>query len=127
MVTALYKGYSSFEYEKNKTFALINQDLVNMDLLNHIYTRRGSRVMMPTFGTRIPELPFEPLDDDTLAILREDLETVINFDPRVKLLQLNIIPDFDNNRVVAAARLLYIELNIVDNLNLNIIFEGQSA
>jgi phage baseplate assembly protein W len=122
----LYRGYSSFEYEKNKTFSLTDVELVKMDILNHIFTRRGERVMMPTYGTRIPDLAFEPLDEITLGILREDLETVINFDPRVELLQMSVIPDYDSNRVVAAARMLYIELNIIDNLNLNILFEGAS-
>jgi len=126
MASGLYKGYSSFEYEKNKTFSLTDLELVKMDLLNHIFTRRGERVMMPTFGTRIPDLAFEPLDEITIGILREDLETVINFDPRVELLQLEIVPDEDRNTVVASARLLYIELNLIDNLNLNIIFEGAS-
>ncbi|TFH06395.1 MAG: hypothetical protein E4H14_10900 [Candidatus Thorarchaeota archaeon] len=120
----LYKGYSSFEYEKNKTFLLTNLELVKLDLLNHIFTRRGSRVKMPTFGTRIPDLPFEPMDDITLEILRNDLLTVFRFDPRVQLLDLVIDPSPDTNTVTASARLLYIELNLVDNIDLNIVFEG---
>jgi phage baseplate assembly protein W len=80
--------------------------------------------MMPTFGTRIPDLPFEPLDDITLGILREDLEQVFKFDPRVNVLQMTITPDYDNNTVLVTARLLYIEFNIIDNFNLNLIFEG---
>lgn len=99
-------------------------ELVKMDLLNHIYTRKGERVMMPNFGTRIPDLAFEPLDQLTLDILEEDLRTVIAFDPRVQLLELSIIPYYDNNAVIASARLLYIELNITGNLDLNITFEG---
>lgn len=126
LIFGLYRGYSSFEYEKNKTFSLTDVELVKMDILNHIFTRRGERVMMPTYGTRIPDLAFEPLDEITLGILREDLETVINFDPRVELLQMSVIPDYDSNRVVASARMLYIELNVIDNLNLNILFEGAS-
>jgi phage baseplate assembly protein W len=96
-----------------------------MDLLNHIYTRRGERVHMPRFGTRIPDLTFEPLDQFTLDIVQEDLLQVINFDPRVKLLDFVITPLYDQNTIVASAKLLYIELNIVDNMDLNIIFEGQ--
>lgn len=124
MTKGLYRGYSSFEYQKTKSFSLTDLELVKMDLLQHIYTRRGERVMMPSFGTRIPDLPFEPLDETTLGIIREDLSQVFSFDPRVNLLSLEIIPDYDNNTVIASARLLYVELNMIDNLNLNIIFEG---
>lgn len=123
MAKGLYRGYSSYEYEKTKQFRLSDIELVKMDLLNHIYTRRGERVMMPNFGTRIPDMAFEPLDDITIDIIRNDLITVFNFDPRVEILDLQVIPDYDNNSIVVAARLLYIELNMVDTLELNIVFD----
>lgn len=124
MSKGLYKGYSSHEYFPRKTFSIQDVELVKLDLLNHIFTRRGERVMMPAFGTRIPDLAFEPLDDITLSILEEDLRMVFDFDPRVRLLELVINPSYDTNSVTAAARLLYIELNTVDDLDLNIVFEG---
>ena len=124
MTRGLYRGFSSYEYEKNKTFKINDLELVKLDLLNHIFTRRGERVMMPTFGTRIPDLAFEPLDNVTLDILRNDLLEVFRFDPRVSVLDLVITPNPDANSVSATARLLYIELNLIDDLNLNIVFEG---
>lgn len=124
MKKGLYRGYSSHEYVAKKTFSIIDVELVKLDLLNHIFTRRGDRVMMPTFGTRIPDLAFEPLDEFTLEILEEDLRAVFDFDPRVQLIELSIIPDYDNNAVTAAAKLLYIELNLTGNLDINITFEG---
>lgn len=124
MATGLYRGYSTYEYQKKHTFTLTDIKLVETDLLNHIYTRKGERVMMPTFGTRIPDLAFEPLDQLTLDILEEDLRSVVNFDPRVQLIDLQIIPYYDNNYVIASVSLLYLELNIVGNLNLNIQFEA---
>lgn len=124
MISGLYKGFSTYEYQQNKTFMLTDVELVKLDILNHIYTRKGERVMMPNFGTRIPDLAFEPLDQVTLDILEEDLRAVIAFDPRVRLLEMIIMPYYDNNAVVASARLLYIELNITGNIDLNITFEG---
>jgi phage baseplate assembly protein W len=122
MTNGLYRGYSSHQYQSNKTFALTDIELVKMDLLNHIFTAKGTRVMMPNFGTRIPDLAFEPLDSFTLAILQEDLQAVFAFDPRVQLLGLSINPDYDNNAVTANAELLYIELNMQGSLDLNITF-----
>lgn len=124
MTKGLYRGYSSYEYQAKKTFGIIDVELVKLDLLNHIFTRRGDRVMMPTFGTRIPDLVFEPLDGITLDVLEEDLRAVFDFDPRVSLIELKVIPDYDNNAVTATARLNYIELNLIDNLDINIVFEG---
>jgi phage baseplate assembly protein W len=56
----IYTGYSSYNYQSSKSFKMTNIDIVEMDLLNHIFTRRGERVMMPTFGTRIPDMAFDP-------------------------------------------------------------------
>lgn len=117
-----YKGFSSFEFERRKTFKLRDIELVKMDLLNHIFTKRGERVMMPTFGTVIPEMAFEPLDETTIDIVRSEVERVLDFDPRVNTLQIEVLPDYDNSSLYVGAQVLYIELNIVDNLELNIQF-----
>lgn len=121
---ALYKGYSSFEYMKNKTFKLNDIELVKLDLLSHIFTRRGERVMMPNFGSIVPDIVFEPLDSDTLQILREDLESIMNYDPRVELLELNMFPDLDNSSVEVHIKLDYLEFDLVDDMNLRIEFES---
>lgn len=121
----LYKGYSSFEFEKNKQFKLTDIELVKMDLLNHIFTLRGSRVMMPNFGTIIPELVFEPLDSETIDTLEEEVRMVIKYDPRVELKELIVRPDFDNYAVIVSARILYVELNFVGVIEFNIEFESE--
>lgn len=122
---SLYRGFSTYEYEKTKKFTVTDIDLVKLDLLNHMYTTRGERVMMPTFGTRIPTLAFEPLDKFTLDILEEDLLHVINFDPRVELIDMQILPYYDKNTVTATIMLRYIELDMVDRMDLNIQFGDQ--
>ena len=124
MAKGLYRGYSSYEYQNNKTFSVTDVELVKLDLLNHIITRKGDRVMMPNFGTRIPDLAFEPMDGITLGILEEDLRAVFEFDPRVELLALTIVPVYDSNTVIASAKLLYVELNMQGSLDINITFEG---
>jgi phage baseplate assembly protein W len=126
MAKGLYRGYSSHEYQPHQTFSIRDIELVKLDLLNHIFTRRGERVMMPAFGTRIPDLAFEPLDPITLSILEEDLRFVVNFDPRVSLVSMVVTPLYDSNTVTAAVKLLYVELNMVDTLDLNITFEGSA-
>ena len=120
----LYKGFSSFEFQRRKTFEITDIELVKLDILNHLFTRPGSRVMMPNFGSIIPDLTFEPLDEQTVELLEEDLTRVVNFDPRVPLIDLTILPDFDNSAVTAHVKLLFVELDLVDEMDLNIIFEG---
>jgi phage baseplate assembly protein W len=121
-VQGLYKGFSSFEFQRRKTFKIRDIELVKLDLLNHIFTKRGERVMMPTFGTVIPEMTFEPLDGTTIDIVRSEVERVLDFDPRVETLKLEVQPDYDNGSLYVGAQVLYVELNLVDNLELNIQF-----
>lgn len=121
---AFYKGFSSYEFERVNTFKILDQELVKLDILNQIFTRKGERVMMPNFGSIVPDIVFEPLDETTLDILEEDLVQVVNFDPRVDLLEFSLDPDYDNNAVAVHMKLLYIELDLVDDVDLNILFEG---
>lgn len=120
----LYRGFSSFEFQKNKTFTIQDIALVELDILNQIYTQRGSRVMMPTFGTIIPSLVFEPLDQTTIEAVEDELLTVFKFDPRVILLNLQVVPNYDTNSLLVTALLQYVELNLVQPFELNIIFEA---
>ena len=76
--------------------------------------------MMPGFGTRIPSLAFEPIDQRTLNIIDTDLREVFAYDPRVELLDLKIIPMSDNNTILAYASLKYIELGKVDTLHIEV-------
>lgn len=121
---ALYKGYSTFEYERNKSLAILDIELVKLDILNQVFTRRGERVMMPNFGSIIPDVVFEPLDEETLDIIEEDLTAIVNFDPRVNLLEFGLNPNYDANSVDVHMKLLFVELDLVDNVDLNILFEG---
>lgn len=120
MATAIYRGFSTVNHLKNPAagFLTTGVDLINQDLLNHIYTAKGERVMLPNFGTRIPLLAFEPLDTDTLAVVEEDLRMVFNYDPRVQLLSLAVVAMPDNNAIAAFADLLYVNTGLKETLKL---------
>lgn len=121
---ALYKGFSSFEFQSKGTFRLNDIELVKLDLLNHIFTRRGERIMEPDFGTSIPDLPFEPLTDELVELVEDELTEVFEFDPRVELLDLRVVPAEDQNALTAATLLRFIEFNVTDTLNIRIDLEG---
>lgn len=121
-VMAVYKGFNSYKFESNKQFGETDIELVKTDLINHIFTKKGTRVMMPTFGTIVPDLIFEPLDEITTDMLEEELRTVFDYDPRVELLEFDMRVDADRNAITLAASLFYVELNLTDVLNLDIPF-----
>lgn len=123
----LYRGYDSFTFDNTKRFRLSDIDLVKKDLLNEIFTLRGERVMHPTFGSSIPELVFEPLDDDLLDTIREELEAVVKHDPRVELIDLTLVPKIDSNYVECHLLLFYVELNVTNDFELYLEFSSDAG
>lgn len=81
-VTTRYKGFSTINSEV-ENFNLYDFELIKQDLLNHFYTRQGERLMNPTFGTIIWDLLFEPLTESVKTLILQNVNEIINYDPRV--------------------------------------------
>lgn len=85
----VYKGFSTVD-QNNYGSKLFDFDLIKQDLLNHFNTRKGSRLMNPTFGTIIWELLMDPMTEEIRNLLQQDITRIVNFDPRVYPLQIDI-------------------------------------
>lgn len=83
----LFVGYSSVGSTRFQQLSDI--ELVKQDLLNHFYTKKNERVMMPGWGCGIWDYLFEPLDQVRDGIVYE-AQQVIDADPRVKLTSINV-------------------------------------
>ena len=71
---------------------------VKQALKNLIFTRKGERPFFPEYGTDIPYILFEPIDDFTAEVLKDALLNAIrNFEPRVRVTALEIVPLPDQN------------------------------
>lgn len=87
--TSRFRGYSSIGTTFLKPVRF-DMDLAKQDLLNHFNTRKGERVMMPTFGSIIWEMLFEPLDEKTISLIETDVRTIIGNDPRWALQDVTV-------------------------------------
>lgn len=116
-----YTGFNTRDYEeRGGSFDVYNVACVEQDILNAIFTERGQRVMMPDYGTRIPLMTFEPGDQQSIDIITIDLTTVFEQEPRVSLLNLDVIPAVEKNAIVAVAKVLYKEFQVTKDLYLTI-------
>lgn len=77
-----YKGFSTVS-PSTENFALYDFELIKQDIINHFHIRQGERLMNPEFGTIIWDLLFEPLTDDVKYTITENVNEIINYDPRV--------------------------------------------
>jgi phage baseplate assembly protein W len=84
-----YKGFSSVNVI-NAGSQLYDFDLIKQDLLNHFNTRKGERLMNPSFGSIIWDVLMEPLTDEIRDILNQDITSICNSDPRVIPTQIDL-------------------------------------
>ena len=75
-----------------------NETAIARSIRNLILTAPGERPFNPELGSQVSRLLFEPIDDITTDALKEQIEnTINNFEPRVRLRQVVVQPNFDNN------------------------------
>ena len=73
-----------------------NETAIARSIRNLILTTPGERPFNPELGSQVSQLLFEPIDDITTQALKEQIEnTVNNFEPRVRLRQVVVKPNFD--------------------------------
>ena len=77
-----YKGFSTVSRD-TENFALYDFQLIQQDLLNQFHVRQGERLMNPSFGTIIWDLLFEPLTEQLKDLITQNVNTIINYDPRI--------------------------------------------
>lgn len=84
-----FKGFSTVDRSWGN-FKLYDIELAKRDLLNEFYTRKGERLMMPSFGSIVWDLLFDPLTEETIELIREDCLRIVTKDPRLELRDFNI-------------------------------------
>ena len=110
-----YKGFSSNETKNN--FKLYDIELVKRDLMNHFYIRKGEKLENPNFGTIIWDMLFENFTAEVRRLITEDVEQIINYDPRVKVNTLTI--DSTDQGIRIQADIVYIPFNINERMTFN--------
>ena len=94
----------SMSFETNP----LNDDLVSLSdtsaiarsIRNIVFTSPGEKFFNPDFGSRITESLFDNVDDvSALAIEDEIRSSIINFEPRVNLLDTIVASNPDDNEM----------------------------
>ena len=79
---------------------LKNTNAIARSLKNIVFTQPGEKFFNPDFGSRISESLFENVDNvSALAIEDEIRNSIINFEPRVNLLNVSVNPNEDDNEM----------------------------
>ena len=82
--------------------ALKNTTAIARSIRNIVFTRPGEKFFNPEFGSRITESLFENMDEVSALAIRDEIENSIkNFEPRVNVQEVRVVPDFTNNEMNA--------------------------
>ena len=77
----------------SKDASAIKQSIVNL-----LMTNKGERVYQPEYGSDLRRFLFEPMDFATAAAIQNNIiSTIKKFEPRIGVLSLEAIPNFDDN------------------------------
>ncbi len=89
----------------NDLVTLRNEDAIKKSVVNLCRTRLTDRFFNELLGTSIEDALFELVGEDIGVSLEEEIKTLLtNFEPRIKLTQINIEDDIDENGLYITIR-----------------------
>mgnify|MGYP003153469450 FL=1 len=93
--------------------ALKNSSAIARSIRNIVFTQPGEKFFNPEFGSRVSESLFEIVDQvSTIAIRDEIRSSIINYEPRVNLLDVIVIPNEDDNEMNVTVKYKIIGIDI---------------
>jgi len=95
-------------------YTLYDIDIVKQDIYNEFMTRKGERVMLPTYGSIVWDLLFDPLTEGNKDLIVEDTQRIANKDPRTELINVGV--DEYEHGISVSLLLEYKPFNIQDTL-----------
>ena len=81
---------------------LKNESAIARSIKNLVFMQKGEKFFDPEFGSELSASLFENIDDVTALTIRDDIDYMIKtYEPRVDVINVDIIPNYDNNQMDA--------------------------
>ena len=75
-----------------------NDTAIARSIRNLVLTTPGERFFNPDLGSGVSKVLFETIDEISSSVIRDEIEeTILRFEPRVKLEDVRVKPNYDNN------------------------------
>ncbi len=77
---------------------LKNESAIARSIRNIVYTLPGEKFFDDNFGSDVTGSLFENIDEVSAVTIREEIEySIKTYEPRVNLIEVQSIPNYDNN------------------------------
>lgn len=97
---------------------------IRSSLLHLILTRKGSRFMLPDFGTRLYEFIFDPMDGQTFDAIKEDIQKQCEiYVPDLNIIAITITPYVLLENIPAGPKTIIDPKTYVDDGTITQVFE----
>jgi len=119
--SVFYKDFDIL-FEKHpvtrKISTLHNNEAVKRALKSLVLTNKFERAYSPDFGCDIKKRLFEPMDGTVADDIANDVEFAVgNYEPRVKLIEVNVKELRDTNRIEVTIVFRPINQNAIDSVS----------
>ena len=80
----------------NDIIGVKNDTAIARSIRNLIFTVPGERFFNQDLGSKVSQILFDTVDEISASAIRDEIEdTIIKYEPRVKLKDIRVKPDFD--------------------------------
>lgn len=114
--TKVYRGISTANPE-NTNIVLYDIALIKQDIINHFHIRQGECLSDLQFGTIVWDVLFEPVTPTLRNLIIENVNDIINSDPRVSVSSV-VIDEYESG-IQIECNLVYLPYNIQESMQLN--------
>lgn len=93
--------------------ALKNETAIARSVRNIVFTLPGEKFFNENFGSRVSKSLFENVDEISASTINDEIrDSIANYEPRVRLIDVQTTPDYDNNgfNVVIVYRIVGIDV-----------------
>ena len=83
----------------NDLIGLKNENAIARSVKNIVFTVPGEKFFNPRFGSDVSQVLFENINEITASTIEDQIRLSINnYEPRVELISVEAIPNYDNNQ-----------------------------
>ena len=82
----------------NDIISIFNETAISRSIRNLVFTLSGERFFNQDVGCKVSRVLFENIDEISASIIKSEIvTTVVNYEPRVALTSVDVVPDYDSN------------------------------
>jgi phage baseplate assembly protein W len=94
--------------------AIKNETAIARSVRNLVLTSTGERFFNQNLGSGVSKLLFDNMDPITASTIKDEIErTIVNYEPRVDITSIDVIPNYDDNEFNVTIRYNIVGIDVL--------------